>query len=220
MPLSKAAKFYRGGGAIDTLTAHPPGCVELARPLGVPLRVHPLGALGGLTANWVLLAVAARLAGGQADPVALAAVALGAAALLQLSALAHEYGHALAARATGQRVDAVVFMHFGGYAWIDLEAAERASRGRAAAIVAAGPAVSLGLGLAFWAGVGLARAIGVEVGLVCAIAAGMNGLLLGLNMLPLGALDGGRLTGLVRRRLSGTPNRIRTGDLHLERVAS
>ena len=50
--------------------------------------------------------------------------------------------------------------------------------------------------------------------------AGLNGLLLGLNMLPLGGLDGGRLTGLVRRRLSGTPNRIRTGDLHLERVAS
>lgn len=186
----------------------------------MPLRVHPLGALGGLGANWLLLALAARLAGGRLDLVGLTLVALGAAALLQLSALAHEYGHAVAARATGQRVDAVVFMLFGGYAWIDLDAAERVSRRRAAAIVAAGPAVSLVLGLAFWAGAAPAASVSVEAGLVCGIAAGMNGLLLGMNMLPLGPLDGGRLRRLVAEWLSGTPNRIRTGDLHLERVAS
>ena len=188
--------------------------------LGVPLRVHPLGALGGLGANCLLLALAARLAGGRLDPVGLALVALGTAALLQLSALAHEYGHALAACATGQRVESVVFVLFGGYAWIDLDAAERASRLRAAAIVAAGPAVSLVLALSFWAVAAPATSASAEAGLVCGIAAGMNGLLLGMNMLPLGPLDGGRLRRLVAGWLSGTPNRIRTGDLHLERVAS
>ena len=218
--LSKSPRFCEGGRAIEALSAHPAGCIELGRFCGVPLRAHPLQALGGLLANWALLLLAVRLAGGDLSPATLAVVALAAAAVLQLSALAHEYGHALAARASGQRVESVVFLLFGGYAWIDLDAAEQASPRRAAAIVAAGPAVSLALGLGFWAAAAPAASWLPAAGLCCAIAAGMNGMLLAMNMLPLGPLDGGRLSRLARRWRSGTPNRIRTGDLHLERVAS
>ena len=172
---------------------------------GVPLRVDVRGALGGLALNWVLLAVVARLWTRSSDPIELAGLGFAAALLLQLSALAHEYGHAFTARVLGERVDHVAFMLFGGCAWVDLDAA---SPRNAAAIVAAGPLVSLALALGFWAAAPAAPFLGV--------VAAMNGLLLLLNLTPLSAFDGGRLLALLR----GTPNRIRTGDLHLERVAS
>jgi Zn-dependent protease len=172
---------------------------------GVPLRVDPRGALGGLALNWALLAVVARLWTGGSDPLELAGLGFAAALLLQLSALAHEYAHAFVARALGERVDYVAFTLVGGYAWIDLESA---SPRNAAAIVAAGPIVNLALALGLWA-------VSADAP-VLALAAAMNGLLLVLNLTPFGPLDGGRL----RQLAFGTPNRIRTGDLHLERVAS
>jgi Zn-dependent protease len=166
--------------------------VKLSIVFGVPLRVDARGALGGLALNAALLAIVARLWTRGADPLELAGLGLAAALLLQLSALAHEYAHALTARLLGQRVDYVALTLIGGCAWVDLDAASRRS---AAAIVAAGPAASLALALCAWAAAPIAPLLGV--------VAAMNALLLALNMVPLAALDGGRLVALVR----GTPNR-------------
>jgi Zn-dependent protease len=166
--------------------------VRLRAVFGVPLRIDARGALTGLALNWALLAVVARLWTGQSDPLALVGMGLAAALLLQLSALAHEYGHALVARLLGERVDYVAFMLFGGCAWVDLDAA---SPRNAAAIVAAGPLVSLLLALGFWAAAPAVPLLGV--------VAAMNALLVALNLAPLAQFDGGRLLALAR----GTPNR-------------
>jgi Zn-dependent protease len=161
---------------------------------GVPLRIDARGALTGLALNWALLAVVARLWTGESDPLALLGLGFAAALLLQLSALAHEYGHALVARALGERVDYVAFMLFGGCAWVDLDAATPRN---AAAIVAAGPLVSLVLALGCWAAAGAAPLLGV--------VAAMNALLLALNLAPLAAFDGGRLLALARGAPSRSP---------------
>ncbi len=104
--------------------------------------------------------------------------------------LAHEFGHALVARRRGLAVHRISLFCLGGLVEVDLD------RGSAADefwMALAGPAVSLGLGLAFaLAGFLLGPGGGYLSGVAIYLAL-CNLLLAGFNLLPGFPLDGGRL---------------------------
>ena len=112
-----------------------------------------------------------------------------------LSALAHELGHALAARRAGAEGRTVIVYFFGGAATPTLQT--RTPRDEIIAALA-GPLVSLGLGvvlvtiavIASSAGGPLGRAIGD----ICLVVGVLNLVLGGVNLLPAFPLDGGRVT--------------------------
>lgn len=110
------------------------------------------------------------------------------------SIFAHEMGHALLARRRGIDVDGIVLWLLGGVAKFRSEA--RSPRDEIA-IALIGPAVSLGLGVAFAAAaVAAAQVTGdvetLAVGLLGWLG-GINVLLALFNVLPAAPLDGGRV---------------------------
>jgi Zn-dependent protease len=130
------------------------------------------------------------------------------AAAFLLSALAHELGHALAARHVGLPGGPVIVYFFGGAATSRLET----TRPRDEVLVAlAGPLVSLIAGAALMAvallgdlaGSGSLQAVG-RVALVVGV---MNLLLGGVNLLPAFPLDGGRIVRGLAWARTGDPAR-------------
>lgn len=113
------------------------------------------------------------------------------AVLFLLSLLAHEFGHALAAKRRGIEVDEVALWVFGGVAKLRREPATPADE---AIVAGAGPAVSAGLAVA-----GLAAAIvtgALNLAMTTAVLGWLglaNALLAVFNLLPGLPLDGGRL---------------------------
>jgi len=181
--------------------------VPIARLFGFEIRVH---------VSWaIILAVIAVTAATRAAEVApgigsVASWAIGAviAAAFLLSALAHELGHALAARRAGLKGGPVIVYFFGGAATTRLET----SRPRDEVVVAlAGPLVSLAAGalllivsgLGELAGGGLPQSIG-RVSFVIAV---LNLLLGGVNLLPAFPLDGGRIVRGLAWARTGDPAR-------------
>lgn len=167
--------------------------LPIARLFGFEIRVH---------VSWaIILAVIAVTAATQAAEVApeigpAGSWVVGAvvAAAFLLSALAHELGHAIAARHAGLPGGPVIVYFFGGAASTRLET----TRPRDEVIVAfAGPLVSLTVGgglmaialLGELAGNGSVQAVG-RVAFVVGV---MNLLLGGVNLLPAFPLDGGRI---------------------------
>lgn len=128
---------------------------------------------GKLEVGWgfPVLAAAAVLAGaGRALPIAV------------LSALGHELGHLLALRLAGAKVERVRLTAFGA----EIQADTRyLPYPREIACVFAGPAVNLVLAVL------LARGLGND------LAAGVNLVLGVFNLLPVPALDGGRVLHLL-----------------------
>ena len=128
---------------------------------------------GKLEASWgfpVLAAVALLAGAGAALPMA------------ALSALGHEAGHLLALRLAGARVERVRLTAFGA----EIRADTRyLSYPREILCTLAGPAVNLALAVFF------ARALGNH------LAAGVNLVLGVFNLLPVPALDGGRILHLL-----------------------
>lgn len=170
---------------------------RLGAPLGVPLFVDPRGTLVGAAINGALVLVLCRAAAPGLDIASALAVALSAAALLQLSAVLHEYGHLAAARRIGLPTGAVVFGMFGGYVHAaPREALERPAH--TAAVVLAGPAATLLLWALFAAGAALLRTVAPEAALALSLSAALNLGLLLLNLMPVEPLDGGRLLRLAR----------------------
>jgi Zn-dependent protease/CBS domain-containing protein len=123
------------------------------------------------------------------EPATYLAMALVAAALFFASLLAHELGHALAARRDGVPIAGITLWVFGGVARFSTEPPTAGSELR---IALAGPAVSLVIGLA-----GLALAVGValpaEIDAIAYWLGTMNLLLLVFNLIPAFPLDGGRV---------------------------
>jgi Zn-dependent protease len=126
-------------------------------------------------------------------------LAIGLAAICSLllfaSVIAHEFSHALVARAYGVRTNAITLFLFGGVATLECEPP---SPGAEVMIALAGPAMSALIGaLAFgvlmllerWTGGPVAEA----VGLITAYLALANGVLAVFNLVPAFPMDGGRV---------------------------
>jgi Zn-dependent protease len=171
--------------------------VPIARLFGFEIRIH---------VTWVLiLATATVLAETEiesADPSVppLTRWAIGAviAAAFLVSVLAHELGHAVAARARGIDVGPMTLYFFGGTASFQTEFDDPRS---ATIVTAAGPVVSLALaGVIGTIGVAL-RSVGGLVldplGVLLLAIAGLNVLVGGINLVPAYPLDGGRLVRAV-----------------------
>lgn len=181
--------------------------VPVARLFGFEIRVH---------VSWaIILAVIAVTAATRVAEVAPGIGPLGSwvvggivAAAFLLSALAHELGHAFAARHVGLPGVPVIVYFFGGAASTRLETV----RPRDEILVAiAGPLVSLGVGgvlsgialVGELAGQGPIHAVS-QVALVIGV---MNLLLGGVNLLPAFPLDGGRIVRAIAWERTGDPAR-------------
>jgi Zn-dependent protease len=156
-----------------------------------------------LIASLIAWSLAGRLLPVQAPGLGPAAYwlagAVGAGLFLG-SLLAHEIGHALVARRAGLRVRGITLWLLGGVAQLEDEPASPGDELRVAIV---GPAVSLGLAVAFGlAAFGLAVAGGPAVVVVVAAWLAIANTALALfNLLPAAPLDGGRvLRGLLWHR--------------------
>lgn len=180
-----------------------------------------LGKISGIPVglNWGLLIVAffymSSLATGFLPSAApgLAAVsywlvaALGVA-LFFVSVLAHELGHSLVAQREGIAVRSITLWLLGGVAELEREADTPGAEFR---IAAAGPAVSLVLGVAFvGAGFGSSALFGSNVVTTMLVWLGVvNAALAVFNLIPAAPLDGGRILTAAIWARSGNPHRAR-----------
>jgi len=188
----------------------------------------PIARIAGIriTADWSVLLIGALLAWGVAGgavpsqvpgtPVWLAwIVGAIAAALLIVSLVAHELGHALLARRRGIAVDGIRLWLFGGVAQMSGEM----MTGRTEMLVAAiGPAITFVLAGAFVGSSWLLVQVGAPplVLVVTEWLAAVNLALLVFNLIPAFPLDGGRiLRGFVwartKNRVSATVTAARVG---------
>lgn len=167
--------------------------VPVARLFGIEIRIHW---------SWVLiLALVAALAAVEVgvvapglDPAVQWLIGGLVSAGFLASAAAHDLGHAVMSRRRGLIVDGVAVSFFGGSSPFDRSAATARDE---MAIAAAGPVVSLLVGLALGAGSLVLATVGGDAlqaaGLFGLLLGGLN-ILLGLvNFLPAYPLDGGRL---------------------------
>jgi len=177
----------------DGGTLHPmidnPG-IKIARVMGIPVYLHWTWFL--LLALFVSnLTHSARevtdLGNGMSLAVGLVAALLGFASLL-----AHEFGHAIAARFYGIPTERIVLFMLGGMAQI----ADEPRKPSAELVVAiAGPAVSFALMLVFllgWVGAGYLGA-GPGITFICQILFTLNMIFGVFNMIPGFPMDGGRV---------------------------
>lgn len=180
--------------------------IPIARIFGFEIRVH---------VSWaVILAIIVVTVEAQVGQVTSAASApwrwaIGGvvAAAFLLSALAHELGHAIAARRVGLPGGPVIVYFFGGAASATLETARPRDE---ATVAIAGPLVSIVVGAAFLAVAGLGElvgGIGLAVGRVAFVIGVLNLLLGGLNLLPAFPLDGGRVIRAVAWARTGDADR-------------
>lgn len=163
--------------------------LNAGRILGVPV---------GFNASWlVVLGLVVWVLGAgyfpEAAPDATAAAmwggALVGAFLFFGSILAHEFGHALTARAFGIPVHSITMFALGGVSRI---AEEPRTAWEEFVIAAAGPAVSVALAVGFTAALAIPGG-GAVSGALLAYLALVNGALAVFNLVPAFPLDGGRI---------------------------
>jgi Zn-dependent protease/predicted transcriptional regulator len=180
--------------------------LPIARLFGFEIRIH---------VSWaVILAIIAvtiqsqvGVVAPETDPATRWAVGAVVAAAFLLSALAHELGHAIAARRAGMPGGPIIVYFFGGAASATLEA----TRPRDEVIVAlAGPLVSIVIAAVLLAVTGVGEVAGgtaLAVGRI-ALVIGLMNLVLGVaNLLPAFPLDGGRVVRGLAWARTGDPNR-------------
>ncbi|MFP5342108.1 MAG: site-2 protease family protein [Candidatus Limnocylindria bacterium] len=182
--------------------------LPIARILGFEVRVHVSWAL---VLALIVVSVVTQVDGLAPGVTGVGAWVVGAvvAASFLVSALAHELGHAVAARRAGVPGGPVVVFVFGGAAGPDL--LTRRPRDEAS-VALAGPLVSLVAGIALAGTFAVILALGdgapsvvMIVGRIAVIIGALN-LLLGLvNLLPAYPLDGGRLVRAAVWSRTGDP---------------
>lgn len=164
------------------------GTMKLGAPFGIPLTLHP---------SFGLLMVGAALWGGWQAGAYGALLVTAAMAVLAVSVILHELGHALAARRFGIRTAFITLYPWGGVAAIERMPEEPDQE---LVIALAGPAVNLVLA----AGFGLLAALvgSPVVGVFATLNLGMAV----FNLLPAYPMDGGRvLRALLARRMGFVP---------------
>jgi Zn-dependent protease len=177
---------------------------QLFKIRGIPLRIHP---------SWFVILALATAAFQQhyslslKDPVSatvLWGLGLATAVLLLVSVLLHELGHSLVALAQGVQVRSITLFLLGGVASVERECST--ARG-ALLVAAAGPAVSLVLGLGLLAGTHGASHLSPLLGAMVYQLGSLN-LVLGLfNLLPGLPLDGGLIVKALVWQVSGSQRR-------------
>jgi Zn-dependent protease len=180
--------------------------IPVARIFGFEIRVH---------VSWaVILAIIVVTVEAQVgqltpaiDPGLRWAIGGVVAAAFLVSALAHELGHAIAARRAGMPGGPIIVYFFGGAASATLEA----TRPRDEVTVAiAGSVVSIAVGVMFLALAGLgelAGGVALALGRISFVIGVLNLVLGALNLLPAFPLDGGRVVRGLAWARTGDPDR-------------
>lgn len=108
------------------------------------------------------------------------------------SLLLHELAHSFVARRFGVRIKAITLFLFGGMAELENEPPSAMSE---LWIAAAGPAMSIVVGLVFWVLSGMSEALGVydALTMVLVYLATINVIIAIFNMVPAFPMDGGRI---------------------------
>jgi Zn-dependent protease len=179
--------------------------LPLARLFGFEVRVH---------VSWaIILAVIAVTVVSQvasvapdSSPLVRWLVGVVVALAFLVSAIAHELGHALAARRAGASGSTVVVYFFGGAA----SPALGLSTPRDEIVAAlAGPLVSLVIGIVLVGvaivGVSMGGDVARGIGETCLVIGVLNLVLGGVNLLPAFPLDGGRVARAVAWARTGDP---------------
>ncbi|GAA3204053.1 site-2 protease family protein [Actinocorallia longicatena] len=182
----------------------------IGRVLGVPVYVSWSWPIVALVITFVFREPAGQVASGAGA----VAVAFSYAVLLYASVLVHEISHAAVARAFGLPVRSIVLHVLGGVTQIDRESR---SPGRSFLVAAAGPAMSLLLGLAGLAVLALTDLPPVPDLLVQALT--VANLIVGVfNLLPGLPLDGGYLVRAVVWKITGRDRDGTIAAAHVGRV--
>ncbi|MEX1325065.1 MAG: site-2 protease family protein [Synechococcaceae cyanobacterium] len=182
---------------------------QLFKIRGIPLRIHP---------SWFVILAVATLAFQQyyslnldaADlPAAggtavLWALGLATAVLLFVSVLLHELGHSLVAISQGVKVRSITLFLLGGVASVERESSTAMG---ALLVAAAGPAVSLALGIGLLAGTHAADHVSPLLGAMVKELGTLNLILALFNLLPGLPLDGGLIVKALVWQLSGSQRR-------------
>jgi Zn-dependent protease len=187
-----------------------PGSFTVARPFGIPLRVHWTFAVLLL---WILVS-GARQGGTLASGVVSVVFMLG----VFLCVVLHELGHALVARRYGSRTRDITLLPIGGVASLE-KIPEKPAQELAVAV--AGPLVNVviagGLflltGLAWQEGIAALLAAdrpGFHLGHLLASLAAVNVWLVLFNLIPAFPMDGGRV---LRAILASVVGRLRATRL-------
>ncbi len=181
---------------------------QLLKIRGIPLRIHP---------SWFLILALATLAFHQhyrlqlaadglqtmATPV-LWALALVTAVLLFLSVVLHELGHSLVALSQGVKVKSITLFMLGGVASVERECSTAIG---SLLVAAAGPAVSLVLGLSLLASSHGAAHLAPWLGVMVSELGTLNLVLALFNLLPGLPLDGGLIVKALVWQVSGSQRR-------------
>ncbi|MEZ0163527.1 M50 family metallopeptidase [Kineococcus sp. LSe6-4] len=174
------------------------GGISLGRPFGVPLLLAPSWFLFAALIVVVFSPVVQLSVPGPASYV----VAFGYAVLLLVSVLLHEIAHAVAAKATGQKVTGIVLNVWGGFTSHE----GRTSPGGSLLIAVVGPVVNGVIAVAAWQvreGTLDRPGGGGVVWLLLSALMLSNALLAVFNLLPGLPLDGGHALEAVVWKLSG-----------------
>jgi Zn-dependent protease/CBS domain-containing protein len=171
--------------------------LRIARLFGFEIRIHVSWAIILAVIAVTVVSQVAEMAP-DSSPLERWLAGMIVAGAFLLSALAHELGHALAARRAGATGRTVVVYFFGGAATPNLEVRSPRDEIRAAL---AGPLVSLVLGAGLvviaLAGAAVGGDVARAVGEICLVVGVLNLVLGGVNLLPAFPLDGGRVVRAV-----------------------
>ncbi len=171
---------------------------------GIPLRIHPSWFVILLLATAAFQQQYAAQLRGNLDVTALWGLGLATALLLFISVLLHELGHSLAALAQGVKVRSITLFLLGGVASVERECSTPLG---ALLVAAAGPAVSLVLGVGLLAAIHPAAHLAPWLGAMARELGTLN-LVLGLfNLLPGLPLDGGLIVKALVWQASGSQRR-------------
>ena len=181
---------------------------QLLKIRGIPLRIHP---------SWFLILALATLAFHQDYSIQLAgdglqaiatpvlwALALVTAVLLFLSVVLHELGHSLVALSQGVKVKSITLFMLGGVASVERECSTAIG---SLLVAAAGPAVSLVLGLSLLASSHAASHLAPWLGVMVTELGRLNLVLALFNLLPGLPLDGGLIVKALVWQVSGSQRR-------------
>ncbi len=181
---------------------------QLLKIRGIPLRIHP---------SWFVILALATLAFQQQYRIQLAAdglqatappllwlLGLATAVLLFLSVVLHELGHSLVALSQGVKVKSITLFMLGGVASVERECSTAIG---ALLVAAAGPAVSLALGVSLLASSHAAAHLAPWLGLMVKELGTLNLVLALFNLLPGLPLDGGLIVKALVWQVSGSQRR-------------
>jgi len=181
---------------------------QLLRIRGIPLRIHP---------SWFLILAVATVAFQQQYRLSLAGSAVGVpplpwlwglglitAVLLFVSVLLHELGHSLVALSQGVQVKSITLFLLGGVASVERECSTAIG---ALLVAAAGPAVSLLLGISLLAASHSAAHLAPWLGVMITELGSLNLVLALFNLLPGLPLDGGLIVKALVWQVTGSQRR-------------